>query len=94
MVIVGGFSVMLLYFVDMLSLPLFGKMLLSGVGITVLEGISGVFLNLIWKLGVWDYSHLWGNFLGQVCLLFSLFWVLLSFPGLLLCRFLRRHIFA
>ena len=93
MAVVGGLALYFIYCVQTLPLALFYKMLLCGGGITLLEGASGVLLNLVFQLNVWDYSHLWGNVLGQVCIGFSLLWVVLSLPGLYLCRFLSRHIF-
>lgn len=47
--------------------------------ITSLEFISGVFLNIVLKLNVWDYSQIPLNFIGQVCLPYSLLWFLLSY---------------
>ncbi len=93
MAVVGGLALCIVYYVDELQIGMLYKMLLCGFGITLLEGVCGFFLNLVWKWNVWDYSHLWGNLLGQVCIWFSLLWVVLSLPGLYLCRFLKRHIF-
>lgn len=46
--------------------------------ITILEFIFGVILNIWLKLGIWNYSNLPLNILGQVCLLFSFIWFFLS----------------
>lgn len=94
MAVVGGLALCLVYTVQDLPIRLFPQMLLCGVGITVLECISGLILNLALEMNVWDYTHLWGNFLGQICLWFSLLWVVLSLPGLYLCGLLKRHIFV
>ena len=51
----------------------------SGV-ITGVEFLSGCIVNMWMKLNVWDYSSLPGNILGQVCLLYSFLWGLLSIP--------------
>ncbi len=91
---VGGLCALLIYCIEPLRLTTFWKMVLCGIGITLVEGISGIFLNLIWKLNVWDYSDLYLNLFGQVCLLFTGIWILLSYPAMKLCAYLDRHIFA
>lgn len=55
-------------------------MLISGLVITALELITGYVVNIIFKLGVWDYSNMDLNFRGQICLLYSLLWSLLGLP--------------
>lgn len=61
-----------------------------GAGIiTSLEFIFGVILNIILKLGVWDYSGLPLNILGQVCLPFSIAWFFLALVAIILDDYLR-----
>lgn len=67
------------------QIPLVGQMLLSCIIITVLEFITGFIVNIVFKLDVWDYSNLPYNFLGQVCLIYSLLWLGLS----LICIFIH-----
>ena len=43
--------------------------------VTFIEFISGLVLNCYLGLGIWDYSNLPFNILGQICLLFSLIWL-------------------
>lgn len=52
--------------------------------ITLVELIFGVVCNLLLGLGVWDYSGMPMNFLGQICLPYFLMWVLLATPVCLL----------
>ena len=92
MAVVGGLALCIVYAIEGLALPLLFKMLLCGLGITLLEGASGLLLNVLLGLQVWDYSHLWGDLMGQVCIWFALLWIGLSLPGLYLCRILKRHI--
>lgn len=54
---------------------------LSALAITMVEFISGCFLNLYLKCNVWDYTHKRCNVLGQVCLLYTALWGLLSIPA-------------
>lgn len=54
--------------------------------VTAAEYVSGCVLNLRLKLNVWDYSHMFGNIQGQVCLLYSFLWGLLSLAAVPLYR--------
>ena len=56
------------------------KCLLACFVITTVEFMSGVFINIHLSLDIWNYSHLPLNFLGQICLLYSFFWMLLAIP--------------
>lgn len=58
-----------------------------------LEFISGCVLNLWLGLGVWDYSNLPLNILGQICLLFAILWIPVIFVGIVLDDFVRYKIF-
>ena len=40
-------------------------------------------------LGVWDYSHLAGNILGQICPQFTLLWLVLSVVGIVILDWMR-----
>lgn len=53
--------------------------------ITSIEFICGCIVNLWLDLGVWDYSRFHIHLLGQVCLLYSVLWGLLSIPVSVLC---------
>jgi uncharacterized membrane protein len=50
--------------------------------ITVLEFICGIILNVWLQIGVWDYSHLPLNVMGQICLWFTGIWFVLTFIGI------------
>ena len=65
----------------------------SGV-VTLLELVSGIVLNLWLGLGIWDYSNMPFNFLGQICLPFSLLWVALSVVAVILGDWLRYWLFG
>ena len=69
------------------------KMVLSSVIITVLELITGFIVNIWLKMDIWDYSHLPYNFKGQICLLYSVFWFLISSVAIVLDDFLRYKLF-
>ncbi len=53
---------------------------LAGCGfITTVEFVFGIIFNVILKRKVWDYSKMPLNIGGQVCALYSFFWLVLSF---------------
>ena len=58
-----------------------------------LEFISGCILNLWLGLGIWDYSNLPFNILGQICLPFAILWIPVIFVGIVLDDFVRYKIF-
>ena len=65
----------------------------SGI-VTLLELVSGIILNLWLGLGIWDYSNMPFNFLGQICLPFTLLWVALSIIAVVLDDWLRYWLFG
>ena len=66
------------------------KLILCPAVITAVEFVTGCIVNLRLGMGVWDYSFLPFNLMGQICPQFTLIWLGLSFPGLLLCRAMKR----
>jgi len=56
------------------------KKAIIGCGfITTVEYVFGLIFNVILKRKVWDYSKMPLNIGGQVCALYSFFWLILSF---------------
>lgn len=60
------------------SMSILSQMVLSALIITVLEFITGYIVNIIFDIGVWSYYYLPYNFMGQVCLIYSILWMFLS----------------
>lgn len=56
------------------EVPLWLQALACAVLVTVVELAAGLILNVWLGLGVWDYSRLPGNFLGQICPQFFVVW--------------------
>ena len=52
------------------EVPLFLQALACSVLVTAVEFVSGLIINVWLGLGVWDYSHLPGNIMGQMSLPF------------------------
>ena len=57
------------------------RCLLSSVLVTGVEFLSGCILNLKLGLRVWDYTDRRMNAKGQICMLYSIYWFLLSIPA-------------
>ncbi len=66
------------------------KSLLCALSITGVEFVFGVVFNIVLKMNVWDYSKLPLNFLGQICLLYTMIWMILATAFLPLAEVLNR----
>ena len=75
------------------NIPIWLQMIIGGLIVTVLEFIWGYVLNIKLGLGLWDYSNMWGNFMGQICPLFSLAWCLISGVAIVLDDYLKYWFF-
>lgn len=64
----------------------------SGI-ITILEFLTGVLVNMVLHLNVWDYSNMPLNVLGQICLPFSLLWVIIAIGAIILDDYIRYCFF-
>ena len=64
------------------KLPLAVRLILNSGVITALELVTGLIVNR--NYSVWDYRTTPFNFLGQICLPFSLLWIPVSLLGLLI----------
>ena len=76
-----------------IKMSFISQMVLSALNITALEFITGLIVNILLKMDIWDYSQLPYNFMGQICLLYSIFWFLVSSVAIVLDDFLRYKIF-
>lgn len=57
---------------------------------TALEFVAGIILNVWLDLGIWDYSNLPGNVLGQICPQFTLAWAVLVLISSRIENFMHR----
>ena len=75
---------------------LYKQCLLSMIIVTCVEFISGYILNIKMGLNIWDYSNLplTLNIMGQVSLLFSVFWFFLSIIAIWLDDYLRYKFYG
>lgn len=94
--IVGGFCFLGIGLLNNLigwDMPLRVQMFCSAIIVTVTEFIAGVILNIWLGLNIWDYSNLPCNILGQVCLLYTFLWFILSLPAIFMDDVIRWKIF-
>lgn len=75
------------------NVPIWLQMIAGGCIVTALEFVWGYVLNIVLQLNLWDYSNMWGNFMGQICPLFSLAWCLISGVAIVLDDYLKYWFF-
>ena len=95
--IVGGICFVLIGLINELftfEMYILTQAIIGAILITIVEYISGCIINIHFGLAVWDYSNLPFNIQGQVCLLFSFLWVLLSVVAIYADDILRNKLFG
>ncbi|MDD3164612.1 MAG: hypothetical protein PHS97_02010 [Oscillospiraceae bacterium] len=76
-----------------IGMPLLLQAFAGAALVTAVELAAGLVLNRWAGLGVWDYSGLPANFLGQICLGYFLLWIPLSGAAILADDALRHLLF-
>lgn len=74
--------------------PIELQMIISSIIITILELLTGLIVNVYMGLKVWDYSNMPLNFMGQICLIFSIAWLFLSLIAIVIDDYLRYFVFG
>lgn len=77
-----GFGAYFLYFFDGFPLSFLIKILAFTVMATFMELLTGLFFVRFYNIRLWDYSSRRGNFKGQICPLFTVYWMLAGGLGL------------
>ena len=67
--------------------------ILGAIIITIFEFIVGVIVNIILKWNVWNYATVPFNIMGQICLPFSLIWIVLSAVIIIVDDYIRYKLF-
>jgi len=80
MALCGGICLLSIRYTDkkLKNRSLIFRALLGALIITSVEFICGCIVNLGFGMAVWDYSNTPFNLLGQICLIYSFFWFLIS----------------
>ena len=71
------------------KLPLPARAAVGALIVTMVEFAAGLLVNR--EYGVWDYRDQPGNLMGQICPLFSAFWIPLSLLALCLYGLMEAH---
>lgn len=71
------------------DMPLMVQSAVCGVAITVVEFVAGLIINVWLGMGVWDYSAMPGNIMGQVCPQFLAMWMILAAVGIVMLDWMR-----
>lgn len=71
-------------------MPVWQQMVIGACIITGLEFVTGCIVNLLLGWGVWDYSQMPGNLLGQICPQYFGLWLLAALAGIILDDCLRH----
>ena len=76
------------------QMPLWMQVVIGAIGITILEFLTGCVVNRWLGWGVWDYSNLPGNILGQICPQYMILWLPVSLAGIVLDDWIRYRAFG
>ncbi len=92
MAVTGGACFLIIYLLNgvLRTENILLKCVAGSAVITAAEFLVGVTVNLILKWNVWDYSSLPFNFMGQICLKYSLLWFFLCMPLSGICTLISR----
>ena len=88
-VLIGGINE---FFTEDMSLLYQG--IISAICITVFEFVVGLIVNVWLGWNVWDYSQMKYQLMGQISLVYSCLWLLLSIPCIILDDYLRNRLFG
>lgn len=97
MFIVGGLCFWLIGLINEVipwEMSFWKQCIIGAVIVTAVEFLTGSIINLWLGWNVWDYSNVPFNVLGQICLPFSLLWILLSAVAIVLDDHLRYWIYG
>lgn len=92
MIFLGGIVSVLIGLINEITpnMRMWKQMLLGTILITVFEFMLGYILNIKLGLGIWDYSNIPFNIMGQICLPFSFLWFVLSYFIIMLDDILKE----
>lgn len=71
------------------EMPLIAQADISALAVIATEFVAGLILNVALGLGIWDYSNMPGNIMGQICPQFALLWFVVSIIGIVLMDWMR-----
>lgn len=60
------------------EMPIWLQAICGGVIVTLGELVTGLLLNVWLGFDIWNYSKLWGNLWGQICIQFTVRWMVIA----------------
>lgn len=90
MFLAGGVCFLILGLIERRKLSPWVKILIGAAAITTVELLAGLLVNRDYR--VWDYRQMPFQFMGQICLGYSLLWIPVSFGAMLLHRLLVKKL--
>lgn len=96
MFIIGGLAFLMVGMLNEVfkwETPIEIQSIIGGGIITGIEFITGLIANIQFNMGIWDYSNLPLNVMGQICLPFTFIWILLSAVIIVIDDWLRYKLF-
>lgn len=97
MFLVGGICFVLIGAINELipwEMPIWQQDIIGAVIVTAIEFVSVCIINIWLGWDVWDYSDMPFNILGQICLPFTVIWLLLAIVAIILDDYLRYLLFG
>lgn len=97
MFIVGGLCFWLIGLINEVipwEMSFWKQCIIGAVIVTAVEFLAGCIINLGLGWNVWDYSNVPFNILGQICLPFSMLWILISAVAIVIDDHLRYWIYG
>lgn len=68
--------------------------IMGGIIITILEFITGLIVNVWLGWDIWDYSDMPLNIMGQICIPFTMLWMVLSVVAIVVDDYIRYIFFG
>ena len=92
MIFLGGIVSVLIGLINEITpnMRMWKQMLLGTILVTFFYFLLGYILNIKLGLGIWDYSNIPFNIMGQICLPFSFLWFVLSYFVIILDDILKE----
>lgn len=73
--------------------PLIKQGVVGACIVTALEFVAGMIVNVYLGWNIWDYSAVPLNFMGQICLPFSIVWIAVSILAVVVDDWVRYFLF-
>lgn len=73
--------------------PLIKQGVVGACIVTALEFVVGMIVNVYLNWNIWDYSDMPLNFMGQICLPFSIVWIAVSILAVVVDDWVRYFLF-